>query len=278
MRCEGWMYYNHAAVPTTAPHELPNMNPIKDRSIWHTGGGTPLLARWTTDFDCGHETNWWYVIKDTPFDICELKSKRRYEINKGNKYFEIKKINSESYVNELFDIRSRNMEVYPARYRQTIDAEIWYDEIRKFSSNYSVYGAFDRETGMLCGYANVSIQGKCANLVEVKVFPACEKQAIHASIVDGVLRDFSDFLKDGYICDGARNINHETAYQDYLEKYFGFRKAYCKLNIAYNPKIGWAVKLLFPFRGILKKFDNLKIVHLTNAVLKMEEFAREQNC
>lgn len=48
--------------------------------------GKPYLARWTSSFDCGHETNWWYVIKDTPFDINELKKKRRYEIRKGNNY------------------------------------------------------------------------------------------------------------------------------------------------------------------------------------------------
>lgn len=278
MRCEGWMYYNHAAVPTTAPHELPNMNPIKDGSIWHIGGGTPLLARWTTDFDCGHETNWWYEIKDTPFDIMSLKAKRRYGITKGEKHFEIRRIDSELFFDELYDIRLTCLNSYPDEYRPAINHESWEKEIRRFSSDYVVYGAFFRESGKLCGYANIQENGKYANLVEVKALPEYEKYQINAAIVYQILNDYADFLKDGYICDGARNINHETAYQDYLEKYFGFRKAYCKLNIAYNPKIGWAVKLLFPFRGILKKFDNLKIVHLTNAVLKMEEFAREQNC
>ena len=82
MRINGWEYYNHAAVPTVAPHEEPNLQPVEDNSIWKIDGGMPLLARWTTDFDCGSETNWWYVIKDTPFDINALKSKRRYEIKR----------------------------------------------------------------------------------------------------------------------------------------------------------------------------------------------------
>ena len=272
MKCDGWMYYNHAAVPTTPPHELPNTDLIKDGNIWNIGG-IPLLARWTTDFDCGYETNWWYVIKDTPFDIASLKSKRRYEINKGNKFFEIRRIDSEQFVEELFCIRTRNMETYPEKYRQVFDADSWRQEIRKFSQSYSVYGAFNRESGLLCGYANVMMNGKCANLVEVKVLPECERLAIHAAIVYGVLQDLAEFLTDGYVCDGARNINHETAYQDYLEKYFGFRKAYCKLNIAYNPKIGWVVRLLYPFRNLLMKFDGVKPVHLINSVLKMEEYA-----
>lgn len=239
-------------------------------------GGITLLARWTSDFDCGFETNWWYVIKNEPFDIMALKSKRRYEINKGNKNFEIRKIDSRSYVQELFDIRFKNLETYPEKYRVTVDTESWYREVEKFSDSYTLFGAFSRETGALCGYACVMVHGKCANLVEVKVFPECEKLAIHAAIVYGVLVEFEEFLENsGYICDGARNINHETKYQDYLEKYFGFHKAYCKLHIVYNPKIGWIVKILYPFRNLLKKLDNVKMLHLVNSVLTMEEFARE---
>lgn len=88
---------------------------------------------------------------------------------------------------------------------------------------------------------------------------------------------FSEDLKNGkYICDGTRNISHETKFQDYLEKYFNFRKAYCKLNIKYRPVIKPIVKLLFVFRKTLKKLDNNSLVHNINGVLKMEEIIREQ--
>lgn len=39
MQIDGWKYYNHAAVPITAPHETPNIAPIEDGSIWKSGGG-----------------------------------------------------------------------------------------------------------------------------------------------------------------------------------------------------------------------------------------------
>lgn len=74
MSIEGWKYYNHAAIPTTAPHQNVNLEPILDGSIWNLKGA--LLARWITNWDCKEETNWWYVIKDEPFDISSLKSKR----------------------------------------------------------------------------------------------------------------------------------------------------------------------------------------------------------
>lgn len=43
MQIDGWKYYNHAAIPTTAPHEIPNISPITDGSIWKSGG---VLRYW----------------------------------------------------------------------------------------------------------------------------------------------------------------------------------------------------------------------------------------
>ncbi len=86
MKTDEWRYYHRAVIPRTPPHVVPDLRPIEEGSIWKIWGrGRPLLARWVTDFDCGYETNWWYVIKDTPFDIDALKAKRRYEITKGLK-------------------------------------------------------------------------------------------------------------------------------------------------------------------------------------------------
>lgn len=34
MQIDGWRYYNHAAVPTTPPHENAYISPIEDASIW----------------------------------------------------------------------------------------------------------------------------------------------------------------------------------------------------------------------------------------------------
>ena len=80
MKADGWIYYNRAALPTVSPKDEPDTAPVRSGEIWKTDGH-PLLARWTTEFDCGCETEWWYVVKDTPFDIGSLKAKRRYEIN-----------------------------------------------------------------------------------------------------------------------------------------------------------------------------------------------------
>lgn len=108
-----------------------------------------------------------------------------------------------------------------------------------------------------------------------KTDPEFERLQVNAALVGKVMETYSDFLENGgIICDGARSINHETHFQDYLEKYFGFRKAYCRLHIRYNPKIAWAVKMLYPFKNILKKMDGNGIIHQINGVLKMEGIYR----
>lgn len=44
MDIKGWKYYNHAAIPMTAPHEVPNMTPITDGTIWKIGGGYAFIS------------------------------------------------------------------------------------------------------------------------------------------------------------------------------------------------------------------------------------------
>ncbi len=94
-------------------------------------------------------------------------------------------------------------------------------------------------------------------------------------MVAGILEYYSNRLEKGfYINDGSRTIRHETAFQDYLEKYFGLRKAYCKLNIKYKFPVNLAVKILYPFRNRISKES--KVGSLVSTVLQMEEIKR--NC
>ena len=148
---EGWKYYNHAAIPTTAPHIDVDISPIDDNRIFQTEE-KPLLARWTSDWDCGYETNWWYVIKDKPFDISKLKSKRRYEINKGNKNFAVKEIVPAEWCEDIFKVTLAAYETYPESYRPQISHDEFVVEVKKWNF-HKTYGAFSIEDNTLCGYA-----------------------------------------------------------------------------------------------------------------------------
>lgn len=278
---DGWKYYNHAMIPTCAPHETPELTVIESGEIWKNvhGKKTPLLARWTTDFDCKEETKWWYIIKDTPFDIKEIKAKRRYEINKGRKNFEVYRLKKPmQYAEALYDVQIEAFSAYPEKYRPAVDKNKFIQSVSGWSQeNVYVYGAFFREDGRLCGYAYLTGTDSVVNFNVLKTRPGFEKYAVNAVIVNQILEDFADYLKKGcYICDGARSIQHETAFQDYLEKYFGFRKAYCKLHVKYNPKLEYLILLLYRFRSIFRHGDGVGLIHSMNGVFAMQEIIEKQ--
>ena len=270
----GWRYYNHAVIPTTAPHEEVDISPIISNEIWKSEE-KPLLARWTSDFDCGYETNWWYVIKDNPFDISALKSKRRYEIKKGNKNFSVKEINPAEWCEDIYKVTISAYETYPESYRPQISHDQFIDIVKNWSF-YRTYGAFSIDDNTLCGYACLLKDGIYIDFCMMKAIPEKEKLGLNAAMVNRILVDHEDFLVNGgYICDGARSIQHETAFQDYLEKYFEFRKAYCKLHIVYSPRYKKLVDLAYKLRNLIKMFDKIPMARKINALMKMEEIYRE---
>lgn len=261
------------------------------------GGGIPLLARWTADWDCGYETGWYYVIKDNVFDIDALKAKRRYEIRKGCKNFTVRKIHPEDYKTELLQVQLKAFRAYPESYRpRNLTAENMNNAVNDgfevelmFLAHSEAMRAWRRTkrinlkqiekkmTDSLVGYSVLRKKNGVIYFDVEKTDPDSEKDGVNAATVYGILNYYKDELKNGcYICDGEKPINHQTHFQDYLEKYFGFRKAYCKLNVKYKKGVGAVVKILYPFRKVLIKFDENSMVHKINGVLKMEEIIREK--
>lgn len=236
------------------------------------GGGIVLLARWTSDWDCNVETQWWYCIKDTPFDISKLKSKRRYEINKGKRNFATKRIHPVDYSSELLKITELAFEGWPEKYRPKLDKQKFLRDIENWNDAI-VIGVFSIDDNKMSGYAKLYDHDTYCFFTEMRTDPACEHLAINAALINGILEYFDDKLKNGYvIIDGERSIRHESAFQNYLEKYFEFRKAYCRLNIRYRIGFGMVVKVLYPFRKYLN--IDTKLGNNISGIMKMEEIKR----
>lgn len=268
----GWKYYNHAIIPMCEPHEIPDLEAIRDGKVWKMEN-KPLLIRWTEDWDCGHETRFWYCIKDNGFDISSLKSKRRYEIKKGIKNFDVRIINPEKYKEDLFNVAEAAFSVYPEKYRPKLVKDKFFEEISTWNGT-DVFGAFSTQDGKLCGYAQLVRGIRAINFNIQKTIPACEGDAINAAIVMAIVDYYMPDIEKGYyIVDGARPASHETHFQDYLEKYFGFRKAYCTLCVKYKWWVGTVVKMLYPFRNSIERME-IPVAHNISAVLRMEEWSR----
>ncbi|MGI6075047.1 MAG: hypothetical protein ACOYD9_01590 [Pyramidobacter sp.] len=277
MASTDWKYYNHAAIPATAPHETPDLTPLRDGSIWNMPE-RPLLVRWTEHFDCAEETNWWYCIKDTPYEPEKLKSTRRYKINKGRRYFSVALCNPLQMLDEIYRVATLAFSDYPASYRPRLNKDTFIGGLRKTLSKereFLFFGAWDRLAHALSGYACLSVSKSYARLNVLRAVPSAENHGVNAALIDGICRHFADRLASGfYICDGERNILHETHFYNYLGKYFGFRKAYAELHLRYRKDIAAIVWLLYPFRALIKKCPG-RLPALVSAVLKMEEIVRQ---
>lgn len=270
-----WKVYQRCLIPKTPP----------DVDLCALGGDGQicnyllkknlLLARWTSDFDCGKETEWYYVIKDDEFDISKLKAKRRYEINKGNKNFYSKVINPVEFSEEIYFVASEAYSIYPQEYRPNLNREEYVKHLHTWlDDGIVIVGVFDVNNDKLCGFAYLKCASQSIDYSMHKVLPSEEKRAVNAALVFGVLKYFKDNPKYRYICDGSRAIKHKTAFQDYLEKYFGFRKAYCSLHIVYHPLMKAVIRLLYPFKEIIKANSKSSFFYNLYCILEQERIRR----
>lgn len=64
----GWIKYNGMFIPKGNPkkYSIDTKDICENGNLVKRGG---VLARWTTNFDCNHDTEWWYIIKDKPFEM-----------------------------------------------------------------------------------------------------------------------------------------------------------------------------------------------------------------
>ena len=266
-----WRYYNHALIPTVAPDESPDISFLDDISDLKKEGKNPLFARWTSDFGNADHKDWYYVIKSEQFDITALKSNRRYEINKGKKNFTCRRIDPREYVDEIYNIQVEVYKTYPEKYRPSIDRETVGKWIQEWEN---VWGAFDGN-GNLCSFLQSNIYEKYIELTLLKSLPSRERENVNFAILNTFLEDQAQALAEGkYICNGERNLLHETNFNEFLEKYFGFKKVFCQLNMRYFGFMKPTVRLLYPFRKLFYGSEN-KILSSVGSILQMEEIARK---
>lgn len=266
-----WKYYNHAMISNTAPDVVPDLKPILDGTIWKkTNGNIPLLATWTTDFNCDEKTNWWYIIKKAPYVFEDLDKRKKKQIRRASNRIEVIKIEP---INELDNIWS----IYKSAFARYDSFDNFVDE-KSFKENidYSLdwWMAYDKETHMAIGWMNFQKHINYVTIVSAKYDPNYMKYGTSAAIYNTILSYYLNEVGFSYIESGERSINHETNVQQYKIDTFKFQKVYCKLNVAYNPKIRWIVKALFPFRKLFRRANGSILLHQLNSVLLIEEIVR----
>lgn len=272
----GWKFYNHAAIPTCAPHEMPDLTPVKDGRIWHIEGKKPLLVRYTTDWDCGYDTGWWYLIKETPFDIDALSKNSRKHIRAAFRKVKVEKIDPKEYVDALYECYHQAYLGY-----KLADNEDSYESFKNRCERSSFFriefwAAFALDSGKLVGYMMLAPHEDWVEICTSKFHPAylnlCVSDALYAFILDYYLNG----LHKKYISSGTRSINHVTNTQEYKEQHFGYRKCFCRLQVLYKPRYKLIFKALYLIRGLVSFLGRRNtLIHRIAAVLKMEKIARK---
>lgn len=271
---DGWRYYNHAIISTSLPHENVNMAPLEDGSIW-TINKNAVLVRWTTEFDCPEETDWWYVLREGVYSAEELPTRQRKKIRRALKKCEVRKIDHVEMAEEICRVYLEAVSRYQ-NYNKNINVEAFIQSVKKEENDMDWWGVFLLETGELAGYMKVLRIGNVANFAVAKF----SSLHLNAGISDAMYHTLLDYYLNVervlYINSGERSISHVTNTQDYKIKKFLYRRVYCKLNVVYNPRFKWMIKLMYPFRGALKVFRKISLVDKFLSVLKMEEIVRKQ--
>lgn len=72
-------------------------------------------------------------------------------------------------------------------------------------------------------------------------------------------------------------IGNKQSLYIYLAKYFGFRKAYCRLHIKYRWYVKAVIHMLYIFRKKIEKHSSHRLLYKITGVLKMEEIVRNSD-
>ncbi len=271
---KGWRYYNHAIIPTTLPHEEVDVTPINDGSVWSINSNA-ILARWTSEFDCKEETDWWYVIKDGTYSVEEFSQHHKKHIRQALKKCYVKRIDAVEMVDDVLRVHLEAIARYQ-NYNKNIDKDAFVATVKEAEDNVEWWGAFLVETDMLVGYMKIRVKKDVADIAVSKFSSLYLNSRMSDALYHTVLEHYLNERGMRYVNSGEKSISHTTNTQDYKVGEFQYRKAYCKLNVAYNPKYKWLIKLLYPFRKILSVFKKISLVDKILSVLKMEEIVRKQ--
>ncbi len=272
-----WKYYNRAVIPDVLPYECVDTSAVDSGQIWKTSiGKRAILARWMSDFDCKEETSWWYLIRETPFDIDSLPSSSRKHIRQALKKCRVERISPKEKAEELYQCYVEAHSKY-VNADNFIDKETFCDSCKNQEDPTLEYWAgFPSDEQRIIGYLVIKKYNDFAEILTAKFSTEFLNFRISDALYATVLEHYLNIEKKLFVSSGTRSINHVTNTQEYKERTFLYRKAYCKLHIKYNPKYGWIIKILYLMRPLLKKLDGVTLVHRINAVLRMEEIYREQ--
>lgn len=260
--------YRHALIWNGALESELELSTDAARNL--IGENNCWMLRNTFDYDCGHTTNFWFLVKDS-FDEREYSKRRKKRIETANFKFKICRITSERISGEGYRVYYEAHRAYKVNDGFVMDENDFKNEISSMNEDFEFWGCVDRETGTLEAYAVCHVHDGMCWVKYARANPSCLAQYYTMyGLYDACCRHYLLERKLNYVLNSARSITQHSNIEGFLIQKFGFRKAYCRIRMHYAWWLGIAVKILYPFRNIIP-------VAPVKNLLKLEQIARENN-
>ena len=254
--------YKHAWLWTGPEYDEPRLSRADCRALLKKGG---WLVRNTYDFDCGEETGFWYVVKDSFGGLEELSSKMRNQLRRSMANYTFRPMTRDELLAMGYEVHRAAAEGYKVKASVPTKEDFRNEIIHGPENEY--WGSFDKADGHLAAFAkNIAYEQMC----DYSVMKARPDDLSHYPYY-GLIHTMNEhYLKERgmkYVNDGGRSITEHSNIQPFLMQKFHFRKAYCRINIVYQPWLAVMVKALYPFRKWIP-------VASVRSLLRQEEMTR----
>jgi hypothetical protein len=231
-----------------------------------------FFVRWEEGFDCCIDEYWWHIIKENNANLLSHSKNTRNQIRKGQKLFICKIVNRDFLLKYGYIVYENACKRYET-HENVFSKQEFNKAIKNLPYLTEFWGLFDKETGGLEAFSENFIYNKTC-LYQTMWFTSYALKGYASYVLFFEMNKYYlDEMQFKYISNGSRNISHKTEIHDFLQRKFGFRKAFTKLNILYAPWLGFLIRISYPLRGVVFKIP-LKIFNKASILLKQEEIIR----
>lgn len=246
-----------------APHEEPKLTQEECRALLKQGG---LLVRNTFDFDDPKESKFWFVVKDRFEGMDELSSRVRNKIRHAQKTFDYRLVDQALLLEKGYPIMAETYADYSVSDR-TMNEAVFKAYLTEHT--FDCWGVFDKENSELIGFSCVRRWNDSCEYDLSGIMTRYKRDGSYPYY--GLYHAMNEYYLQEkgfkYVSDGTRSITEHSHIHEFLIQNFNFRKAYCHLAVHYNWWMKIAVKMLYPFRGIIT-------IPRVKAILHMESMQR----
>jgi len=260
-----WRTYKGAVVPASTVPSYIELSPKEQRRLLRASGA--WFLRYSSS-PCDAPTEWWYVVCDR-YDPAALSSKTRNKINRGLRAGRVTLIEPEWLAQHGYSCYLAAHGRYGGA--SPVSEDAWRrDVLASVGGPFEYWGVFIGQS--LAGYCKCVLEANNVATTVGKYDPAYFKDRPVNALVGRLIEHYVGSQKRS-MSNGHRAILHDTGMQEFLMDH-GFRRQFCRLNIAYRRLLGIAVRVAYPLRGALVKGEGNPLGRRLGALVTQEGWRR----